>query len=207
EPADADEAHRVAQHGAAGVLQGGSDRGTVVDRSGERDGIVHEAARGEGTAREARALERGRRAEDRRLQDRIADDVVAPAPADDEEVVAVELETKLAREVGQPEEVPLESDGNVLVHERVERLAGARPAEEATGPVADPEAPTGLAEDRQRIDAIGRQGDAHDLEKGRVEEENTAADPEDHRLVDREAAVREERRSDPALAVSCVKVS
>jgi hypothetical protein len=181
DPAHAGERHGRPQHRAAGVLQARTGwRDGSRSPLGTRPEMVEQPARA--TAVRARSAPRSSAdagPEDGRLEDGIADDVVAACAPDDEEVVAVELEAETR--VGSTKarrDSPAAPRGSLRPRARPARARAEARRKKRRPAIADPEAPAGLPEDRHRVGPVGGERDPHHLDERGVEEEDAAADPE-----------------------------
>ena len=88
-----------------------------IDGGIDPDGIVHETLRGKGSLGETGVLEILRLDPDGVFKDGVADEKFFPFPPVDDEIVRVELETHLRREIGEPVNRCLQADDFTPVDE------------------------------------------------------------------------------------------
>ncbi len=93
------------------------DRLPQIDGGIDPDRIVNETLRGKGSPGETGVLEILRLDPDGMFKNGVADEKFFPFPPVDDEIVRVELETHLRREIGEPVNRCLQADDFTTVNE------------------------------------------------------------------------------------------
>ena len=138
--------------------------------------------------------------------DRVADQVVVAFLAVHDEVVGVEVEAHVGREIGQPERRGLDADDVALCQQFIEALHALVLVAEGLEVEAHPERLDHALEDGLGRHAEGDQREAGELHERQVGERHRAGQAEGHRFGDLRAVVRQHGRGDAALAMRSVAV-